>query len=71
MSVLQHVLAVEDWRGLIAFTFALGFFIVFGIEAYFQRGFEGVKLLMPPLMLILGFYFGQKAEERTEERAEK
>ncbi|MEM2169683.1 MAG: hypothetical protein QW186_07780 [Candidatus Bathyarchaeia archaeon] len=59
--ILEYVRAVEDWRGLIAFTFTLGFFIVFIIDVLLSKGFEGVKLLMPPVMLILGFYFGEKS----------
>ncbi|MEM2374116.1 MAG: hypothetical protein QXI11_06690 [Thermoproteota archaeon] len=59
--ILEYVRSVEDWRGLIAFTFTLGFFIVFAFEIMVKDGFEGVKLLMPPVMLILGFYFGEKS----------
>jgi len=46
---------------LLAFTFTLGFFIIFIIEIILNRGFEGSKLLLPPFMIIMGFYFGEKA----------
>lgn len=66
MRIFQHILAVEDWCGLIAFTFALGFFVVFIIELLVSKVFEGVKLLMLPIMLILGFYFGEKTAKGVE-----
>ncbi|MEM2293181.1 MAG: hypothetical protein QXX41_07895 [Nitrososphaerota archaeon] len=65
-KVFEAIRSVEDWRGLIAFVFSLGFFIVFIIEIYRNGGFEGVKLLTPPIMLILGFYFGEKAARREK-----
>lgn len=64
MDVLSHVRAVEDWRGVLAFTFTLGFFINFIVETVYTRSYEGSRLLMPMLMLILGFYFGEKTARR-------
>jgi len=58
---LEAIRSVEDWRGLLAFTFTLGFFTVFGIEVVLNRDFEGSRLLLPPFMIIIGFYFGEKA----------
>jgi ABC-type multidrug transport system permease subunit len=61
MPFLEAIRSMEDWRGLLAFTFTLGFFIIFIIEIILNRGFEGSKLLLPPFMIIMGFYFGEKA----------
>jgi ABC-type multidrug transport system permease subunit len=61
MHVFEVVKSVEDWRGLLAFSFMLGFFIVFIIEVILNRGFEASRLLLPPFMIIIGFYFGEKA----------
>jgi hypothetical protein len=58
---LDTIRNVEDWRGLLAFTFTLGFFIVFAVEIVLNRDFEGSRLLLPPFMIIIGFYFGEKA----------
>jgi hypothetical protein len=57
---LDTIRNVEDWRGLLAFTFTLGFFTVFTVEIVLYHSFEGGRLLLPPLMIIIGFYFGEK-----------
>jgi hypothetical protein len=61
MRIFEVIRSVEDWRGLLAFTFTLGFFIVFAVEIVLNRGFEGSRLLLLPFMIIIGFYFGEKA----------
>lgn len=61
MNILEVVRTVEDWRGIIAFAFSLGFFINFTIETTIMKSYEGSRLLLPMLTLILGFYFGEKA----------
>jgi uncharacterized membrane protein len=61
MNFFEAIRSIEDWRGLLAFTFMLGFFIVFAVEIVLNRDLEASKLLLTPLMIILGFYFGEKA----------
>lgn len=62
------MISVGDWRGILAFAFTLGFFAVFTLELLLNRGFEGSRLLLPLLSLILGFYFGGKTYEKALER---
>jgi ABC-type multidrug transport system permease subunit len=65
---LQNLISVEDWRGILAFTFVIGFFIVLIIELLLNRDFEASKLLIVPLATILAFYFGEKTVEATIQR---
>jgi len=65
---LRNLISVEDWRGILAFTFVIGFFIVLIIELLLNRDFEASKLLIVPLATILAFYFGEKTVEATIQR---
>jgi drug/metabolite transporter (DMT)-like permease len=53
----------SDWRGIIALVFILGFFtaLLFATLANSEPALDFLAgQVLPPLLLILGFYFGAK-----------
>jgi hypothetical protein len=62
--VAEPKIGESDWRGVIAVAFILGFFVTlfFAVLAGSDPALEFLaRQVLPPLLLILGFYFGAKS----------